>query len=66
MIVNPAKSIITDNTFNNETVELHLFFGLYSFISPFLNFCKIEKKLNVIGLMCIPPIDKPSEIYFKK
>ncbi len=35
-------------------------------IKDFLNFCKIEKKLNVIGLMCIPPIDKPSEIYFKK
>jgi len=35
-------------------------------IKDFLNFCKTEKKLNVIGLMCIPPVDKPPEIYFKK
>jgi pyridoxal phosphate enzyme (YggS family) len=35
-------------------------------IKDFLNFCKKEKKLNVIGLMCIPPIEKPPEIYFKK
>jgi pyridoxal phosphate enzyme (YggS family) len=35
-------------------------------IKEFLNFCKIEKKLNVIGLMCIPPVDKPPEIYFKR
>jgi uncharacterized pyridoxal phosphate-containing UPF0001 family protein len=35
-------------------------------IKDFLNFCKLEKKLNVIGLMCIPPVDKPPEIYFKK
>lgn len=35
-------------------------------IKEFLNFCKTEKKLNVIGLMCIPPVEKPPEIYFKK
>lgn len=35
-------------------------------IQDFLSFCKIEKKLNVIGLMCIPPVEKSSEIYFKR
>ena len=35
-------------------------------IQDFLSFCKVEKKLNVIGLMCIPPVEKSSEIYFKR
>lgn len=35
-------------------------------IEEFLNFCRIEKKLNIVGLMCIPPVDKPPEIYFEK
>jgi len=30
-----------------------------------LNFCK-ELKLDVIGLMCIPPINKDSSKYFQK
>lgn len=35
-------------------------------IEEFLNFCRITKKLNIVGLMCIPPIDKPPELYFQK
>ena len=31
----------------------------------FYKFC-LDLKLNVIGLMCIPPIDKNSNLYFKK
>ena len=30
-----------------------------------LNYCK-EMKLNIIGLMCIPPIDGNTESYFKE
>lgn len=35
-------------------------------IKEFLNFCRVDKKLNIIGLMCIPPVDKPPELYFAK
>ncbi len=34
-------------------------------LDDFYNFCK-ELKLNVIGLMCIPPLDDNPIIYFKK
>ena len=34
-------------------------------IEELLNFCK-ELELDVIGLMCIPPINKDSSKYFKK
>ena len=34
-------------------------------IDELLNFCK-ELKLNVIGLMCIPPANQKSNKYFKK
>ena len=34
-------------------------------LNDFYNFCK-DLKLNVIGLMCIPPIDDNSVKYFKK
>ena len=34
-------------------------------LNDFYQFCK-DLKLNVIGLMCIPPIDDNSAIYFKK
>ena len=38
-----------------NTVNLHEFY----------NYCK-ELKLNIIGLMCIPPVDGDAKIYFKK
>ena len=30
-----------------------------------LKFCVNEKKLNVVGLMCIPPFDQDSSPFFK-
>jgi pyridoxal phosphate enzyme (YggS family) len=32
----------------------------------FVNYCKNDLKLNIIGLMCIPPINEDSERYFKE
>ena len=34
-------------------------------LEDFYRFC-LELDLNIIGLMCIPPIDQKSEIYFNK
>ena len=34
-------------------------------LDQFYNYCVYEKKLNVIGLMIIPPNDSNSEKYFK-
>ena len=34
-------------------------------LNDFYNFCK-DLKLNVIGLMCIPPMDGDANIYFQK
>jgi len=31
----------------------------------FVNYCKNDLKLNIIGLMCLPPINEDSEKYFK-
>jgi pyridoxal phosphate enzyme (YggS family) len=35
-------------------------------LEDFINFCKLKTKLNIIGLMCIPPINTPSQFFFKK
>jgi pyridoxal phosphate enzyme (YggS family) len=35
-------------------------------VYKFVNYCSSILKLNIIGLMCIPPVDKDSELYFKK
>ena len=32
----------------------------------FVNYCKNHLKLNIVGLMCLPPIDQNSEKYFKE
>ena len=32
----------------------------------FVNYCKNDLKLNIGGLMCLPPIDQNSEKYFKE
>jgi pyridoxal phosphate enzyme (YggS family) len=34
--------------------------------TEFINFCKNDLKLNVIGLMCIPPINVDPNPYFEK
>jgi len=37
-----------------------------SLAKEFINFCKFELKLNIIGLMCIPPANLDSLSFFKK
>ena len=34
-------------------------------LNDFFNYCK-ELNLNIIGLMCIPPVDKDSKFFFKE
>ncbi len=34
--------------------------------SDFISFCKNEAKLEIIGLMCIPPVNKDPNFYFSK
>ena len=35
-------------------------------LDSFIIFCRSQTKLNVIGLMCIPPINNSPDFYFKK
>jgi pyridoxal phosphate enzyme (YggS family) len=35
-------------------------------LNRFVNYCKNDLKLNIVGLMCLPPIDQNSEKYFKE
>jgi hypothetical protein len=37
-----------------------------SLAKEFINFCKFELKLNIIGLMCIPPANLDPLSFFKK
>jgi pyridoxal phosphate enzyme (YggS family) len=37
-----------------------------SLVSQFVKFCKNDLKLNILGLMCIPPANESPELYFKK
>ena len=37
----------------------------YNEVDAFYNYCTKEKKMNVLGLMAIPPNDNKSEEYFK-
>tara|TARA_X000001036_G_scaffold2093_1_gene1814 strand:- start:117 stop:767 length:651 start_codon:yes stop_codon:yes gene_type:complete len=37
----------------------------YNEVDAFYNYCTKEKKMNVLGLMAIPPNDENSEKYFK-
>ena len=37
----------------------------YSEVDSFYNYCTKEKKMNVLGLMAIPPNDNNTEKYFK-
>jgi len=41
--------------------------GIYSkYLKEFLNFCQKDMGLNIIGLMCIPPINEDPKLHFKK
>jgi pyridoxal phosphate enzyme (YggS family) len=35
-------------------------------IPEFINFCRNEAKLQIIGLMCIPPVNKEPSFYFSQ
>jgi hypothetical protein len=35
-------------------------------LSSFVNYCRNDLKLNIIGLMCLPPINDVSDKYFKE
>jgi pyridoxal phosphate enzyme (YggS family) len=35
-------------------------------LSNFIKYCKNDLKLNIIGLMCLPPINEDSDKYFKE
>ena len=35
-------------------------------LSNFINYCKNDLNLNIIGLMCLPPINEDSDKYFKE
>jgi len=37
-----------------------------SLVSKFIQFCQVDLKLNILGLMCIPPANEPPDSYFKK
>ena len=39
---------------------------MFSDLKNFLNYCTKDLSLNVIGLMCIPPVHSNSQVYFKK
>lgn len=36
------------------------------FAEEFINYCQNDLKLNILGLMCIPPEDQSSELFFIK
>ncbi len=41
--------------------------GIYAkYLKEFLNFCQKDMGLNIIGLMCIPPINENPKLHFKK
>ncbi len=70
-----AQKIASFQSTNNKNVKLFIQVNIgnedqksgieISKLSGFYDYCK-ELKLNVIGLMCIPPIDGDTPFYFKK
>jgi pyridoxal phosphate enzyme (YggS family) len=37
-----------------------------SLVSDFVRYCLKDLKLNILGLMCVPPVNVSPELYFKK
>ena len=70
-----AKKIASFQSANKKSVKLFIQVNIgnedqksgieISKLSEFYNYCK-ELKLDIIGLMCIPPIDGDTSSYFKK
>lgn len=38
----------------------------FASVNQFVKYCKFDLKLNIIGLMCIPPLLNSPSVYFKK
>jgi pyridoxal phosphate enzyme (YggS family) len=38
----------------------------FSKVFEFIKYCKFDLKLNILGLMCVPPINDLPDLYFKK
>ena len=58
--VDNKRFFIQVNTGKEETKS-----GIYiEELSEFINYCKIDLSLNIIGLMCIPPIDDDPKKHF--
>ena len=57
----PMKYVIQVNFGEeNQKSGIHV-----SKLANFYTFCK-DLNLNIVGLMCIPPVDGDADIYFKK
>lgn len=35
-------------------------------VSDFIKYCKFDLKLNILGLMCLPPVNETPDLYFKE
>ena len=58
-LFSPTAEIAT-NGFDYVPIEFR-----YNEVDEFYNYCTKEKKMNIIGLMAIPPNDENTEKYFK-
>ncbi len=60
--INKKISYFIQVNLNNETQKSGI---QLKEVKSFLRYCKDEKKLNVIGLMVLPPNDNKTEKYFE-
>ena len=61
-VIRNKKFFVQVNTGEEKTKS-----GVYSkYLTEFLKFCRYDMSLNIIGLMCIPPINESAKIHFKR
>ncbi len=60
--INKSLNYFIQVNIGNETQKSGI---PYSEVDSFYTYCKNEKKMNVLGLMAIPPNDENTEKYFK-
>ncbi len=60
--INKSIKYFIQVNLGNETQKSGISF---SEVDAFYNYCVMEKKLNILGLMAIPPNDNNTEKYFK-
>ena len=60
--INKSINYFTQDNIGNERQKSGI---PYNEVDAFYNYCTKEKKMNVLGLMAIPPNDNNSEKYFK-